>query len=531
MQVIFGISADGDVYPDFPGAADGALGHPVVGPAGLLEILETQLGLTGPRTNEAVRIATYVSKARLALQSEQKRFFASSFSKDPWATSRLLLDWRDQLVAGGWSFGAAKSGRLTDLAAIEREGPVLPRGKSDRLCELLIDLECKPSLDIESLLLLEELSNLPPQWRRLVEAVLACGVKIEQKPTSAAAKEGTDLRRIQQFLTDANSSPLQGDGTFVCLQADTALMAAEALAEWLAAGTEEDLSDTVIISPDGDTALLDKALSGCGLPILGQSAASPWRGAFQVLPLALSIAWKPFDPKALLDLLLLPRPPIRRSAARKLARAITQEPGIGGERWLRAWNEIEEDLKTSLADQPKAKQVMATRLDRLREWTTGGLYDRAEGIPAREVRAIAARVSEWAMETDGGRGDTLLLNAASAANAFALAVELIGQDPLPALLIERIVEQVLADGGGNPGHVAEAGGLRCVRNPSAIWATAQRVIWWNFKGPGETYSAPLGPILNCRNWKPRAVNWNGLRARPGGLLALTQMQQLWQLNV
>jgi ATP-dependent helicase/nuclease subunit B len=227
---------------------------PVVGPAGLIEILETQLGLTGPRASDAARIATYASKARCALLSDQERFFASSFSKDPWATSRLLLGWRDQLVAGGWSFGAAKSGRLTDLAAIEREGLVLPRGMSDRLRELLIELECKPGLDIESLLLLEELSDLPPQWRRLVEAVLACGVKVEQKLTSTPAMEGTDLKRIQQFLTDANASPLQGDGTFVCLQADTALMAAEALAEWLAAGTEEDLNGTVIISPEGDTA-------------------------------------------------------------------------------------------------------------------------------------------------------------------------------------------------------------------------------------------------------------------------------------
>jgi ATP-dependent helicase/nuclease subunit B len=112
MNIVFGIVADGDTYPDFPGTADGALGKPVVGPGGLVDILETQLGLTGPRTNEAIRIATYASKARLALRSDPERFFASSFSKDPWATSRLLLDWRDQLVAGGWSFGATKSDRL-----------------------------------------------------------------------------------------------------------------------------------------------------------------------------------------------------------------------------------------------------------------------------------------------------------------------------------------------------------------------------------------------------------------------------------
>jgi ATP-dependent helicase/nuclease subunit B len=30
-----------------------------------------------------------------------------------------------------------------------------------------------------------------------------------------------------------------------------------------------------------------------------------------------------------------------------------------------------------------------------------------------------------------------------------------------------------------------------VKNPGAIWAAAPRVIWWNFNGPGESYSASL----------------------------------------
>jgi hypothetical protein len=34
MNIVFGIAADGDTYPDFPGTTDGAFGSPVVGPAG-----------------------------------------------------------------------------------------------------------------------------------------------------------------------------------------------------------------------------------------------------------------------------------------------------------------------------------------------------------------------------------------------------------------------------------------------------------------------------------------------------------------
>ena len=234
----------------------------------------------------------------------------------------------------------------------------------------------------------------------------------------------------------------------------------------------------------GDTAFLDRTMQARGLPALGQSLASPWRGALQVLPLAFAVAWKPFNPKPLLDLLLLPRPPIGRSAARKLARALTREPGTGAAAWQSAWVEIESRLTESLADHPSAAAEIKKRLTRWREWTTGGLYSRLDGIPAEKARQIASRVSQWAIETDGDEGDPLLLAVAGAASALSEAIDVLGQDPLPALLMERMLEQVLADGAQNPDHFATAGGLRCVTDPAALWAPAARVIWWDFKGPG-----------------------------------------------
>jgi ATP-dependent helicase/nuclease subunit B len=262
-------------------------------------------------------------------------------------------------------------------------------------------------------------------------------------------------------------------------------MAAEALAEWLAAGSEEELAGTVVLSPDDDTVFLDRTMQARGLPALGQSLASPWRGALQVLPLSFAVVWEPFNPKPLLDLLLLPRPPIGRSAARKLARALTREPGTGATAWQSAWAEIESDLAERIADRSDAATEIKKRLSRWREWTMGGLYSRVDGIPAEKARQIAARVSQWAIETDGGEGDPLLLSVVGAASALSEAIDVLGQDSLPALLVERILEQVLADGAQNPDHFATAGGLRCVREPSALWAPAARVIWWDFKGPGD----------------------------------------------
>ena len=85
----------------------------VVGPTGLVDALEVQLGLTGPRGSEAVRIAAYAAKLRAALRTGHNPFYAPSFTRDPWATAKALLVWRDQLIAAGWNGGAIRSPRVT----------------------------------------------------------------------------------------------------------------------------------------------------------------------------------------------------------------------------------------------------------------------------------------------------------------------------------------------------------------------------------------------------------------------------------
>lgn len=484
MNLIFGMACDGRSYPDFPGQGEGALNAAVVGPSGLIDILEIQLGLTGPRGAEAVRVAAYAAKLRASLATDPAGFFAASFARDPWATAKSLLGWRDQLIDSGWNGKMIGVRRVDDLARVEREAPALPPGLADRLSGVLSALAHRPPLSILSVDLVEPREMLTSPYRRLVNHIEGCGVAILAADPSALNADN-DLQRVQTFLNTGEVRPLNGDGTFMAVEADTALMAAEALAEWLAAGPEENLTGIVVLSSDGDTAMLDRAMQARGLPALGQSAASPWRGALQVLPLAFAASWAPFNAKALLDLLLLPRPPIGRSAARKLARALASEPGTGAAAWDRAWAELEADLAERFADHPSAEAETSRRQARWREWTTGGLHSRTDGIPAEAARRIAARVGQWAVETDAGACDPLLLTVAGAASALVQAIDVLGQDPLPALLAERMIEQVLAEGAQNPDHIATAGGLRCVKHPAAIWGPVARLVWWDFKGPGE----------------------------------------------
>jgi ATP-dependent helicase/nuclease subunit B len=483
MKLVFGLSADGGVFPTFPGDGNGVLNEEVVGPGGLVRALETQLGLTGPVTLQAVRTAGYLRKLKAAAQMDESVFYAASLRKDPWGTARLLLGWRDDLTLSGWDGAATGAARPDVLAAVEQIGPALAPGLGDRVQAILKGLSDRPLLALQQVSHVEPAELIPFAWRKLFEALESCGVVIAPiLHTNCAA--GGDLQRLQAFLEVGATSAFDGDGSLAFIEADTSLLAAEAIAEWLAAAPEDQADEVVVLCPDGDSALLDQALRTRGLPALGQSAASPWRGALQVLPLAFAIAWQPFDPKPLLDLLHLPRSPVAPMAANRLAYALSREPGRGGQAWARAWSRIEENLKERFSEHPEADAEISSRLSRWRVWTDGASHDRTSGMPAGDARAIASRVAEWAIQADAGKGDPLLLKLAGAARALIEAIGELGEERLPALLLERMIAEILADGVSNPDHRAEAGALRCVCEPAALWGAAKTVIWWGFTGQG-----------------------------------------------
>jgi len=479
MNIIFGLAADGRVFPEFPGSDDGVVGSLVTGPLGLINVLELQLGLSEPSTTTVVRIAAWHAKMS-AVPGEP--FWASSFEKDPWATARLILSWRDALVMTGWGRVARpEAGRLADIALAEETEPNLPHGLADRVWDVIATLEAGETSEITSIRLIEDREILTPGVARLIDALEASGVEIGQIAPQALDPLQTDLGCIQKYLRDGSIAPLTGDGTFVELQCETGLMAAEAVAEWLAVDPDQS---TVIIVPDGDSGLLDQMLAARGLPSLGISYRSPFRGALQVLSLAFSIAWRPLDPRKLIELLILPRPPMRRWAAGLLASALAREPGIGGGSWQRAWERIEERLRAEAGEEGDEDEIQNILL-RWQQWTDGGRFHPDDGIPIDEAVSICRRVGQWAVDLDAGNHDPLLMAVLSAARALADAIETLNNATYSPLLIERMIDQAIADGAPDPDAEPKAGNLRGVINPAAIWSPAHRIIWWDFVGPGE----------------------------------------------
>lgn len=110
---------------------DGQRGHAHVneldalttGPLGLLNVLETQLGLLRQEPSGADRVLQF--REMLKKLDGPERFYHQSFAVDELGTASTLLAWRDQWHLHGWThgnvnpLGSASSRRLRDMADLE----------------------------------------------------------------------------------------------------------------------------------------------------------------------------------------------------------------------------------------------------------------------------------------------------------------------------------------------------------------------------------------------------------------------------
>lgn len=486
MDVVFGLWADRGASPDHGGGAGGALGQPVVGPVGLVDILETALGLGEPFRPQVVRVAAFQA-ALEALEGDY--FWSRSLAMDPWSTSRMVLTWRDELVGLGWSPDQEwKQARLADLAAACREAISVPPGLPDRIAGLIRALERAKTSPLTRLRLIDTVDLLEAPLRRLVERLQALGCVVETVPLAAAAPAETALGKLQRWVLGASEPLVGADGTVTVATAASEPLAAELLGQWVAAGSVPGM---VLVAQDGDTALLDHGLHASGQPQAGRSQSSVHRGSLQLLLLAFKGAWSPFDPHALMELLVFPNSPIAPRAARRLASSLEEAPGRGGEEWTSAWAEVaEKEREYAEGDADKMAKI-GPRLSRWRAWAEPDLASPDTGMPLAQALLICDRVTTWASVRYASSGDVLYSATAALAGEVRAALAALKREHLPRILIERIIDQAMDAGQANPGAQAQAAGWRSVAHPGAVWAPAGAVVWWRFESTTEgTQRAP-----------------------------------------
>ncbi len=89
---------DQGVAPLGVGAGQAKIGELNIGIQGLIQLLETHLGMTGQDIHHAMRIQGYMQAMETLLDKKGAAFFKASFESDAWSSAKQMLDWRDELV-------------------------------------------------------------------------------------------------------------------------------------------------------------------------------------------------------------------------------------------------------------------------------------------------------------------------------------------------------------------------------------------------------------------------------------------------
>ncbi|ABS28188.1 PD-(D/E)XK nuclease family protein [Anaeromyxobacter sp. Fw109-5] len=484
-------------------------GFEPVGPLGLVRRLGRIVGIPAELATAPERLASYGLRLD-AHDDGRSRSYSASRRQDPFGVARYLLGLRDALRLLGWDGGALDgSARLADLAALEQLGPPLPASLPDVIAELTDGVVAHGKLPFPVRIeLCASRRAFPPLFRRLLDALAGAGATVvDAGEAVATAPADTDLGTVQRALLDGRSErpALEGDGTFLLLEADTPLEAAELTASL---ARTRPLPQATFVVPT-EPATLDAALARQGLPTLGVPSASHLRPHLQVLPLRLALAFAPQDPFRAAELLLLPGGPLPGHAQRALLEALGEMPGVGSPAWRRAVeNAVAAETARAAAEGKDASVAAAAGAalgERIDAWFGGELHCPVAGIPAAAAAALCSSVAAWA----GGRvrgaldrataepGSDALDDSAlwshAAAVARTLEQLLVARPPgerLPQQSLMQLHGLAVGSGSEVAAFDGESGRPAVVPHPAGVTAPCAETVWWGFVSDADHGPAP-----------------------------------------
>lgn len=447
------------------------------GPLGLLNLLETQLGLLGDLPTTAERVVQYMEGLRHCDSSA--RFYHRSLATDELGTAATLLAWRDSWHLHGWqqSLEKADSVRLKDMQAVEAalSGKLSP-SIGERL-QAVIDALGQRRAAISEIELCETLSSYPQRWQ-----VVLGRLPIRQGGNVGCVVPTTLLGQLQNALAAISRGEppkklaWQDDGSVRIVRAETEMLAARWLAEVL---RERDPAQTLIVAEDG-RGTLDEILSTAHLARQGFKESSAFRPALQVLPLVLEQLWAPLDIYGLMQFLTHPVCPVPSLARTRIAEKLARYPGIGAsEEWNKTLARIEEACTTHGRDWPAVR-------DSIEFWIEHKRFDRnAEaGVPISVVlEKVDALADYFRARLASDQVEQRFAFNAGYSQVLACGQALEGMRAQGTVAIrprqlQKLVTQVTARGSSNQLLVAELGACRSVSNPGAAIEDSQHVIWW-----------------------------------------------------
>ncbi len=482
MKIWFGLNLDGYQAPKGKTAFD----ELTCGPRGLLQVLETRLGLRTSPVSSFKRLLLFRQAVLEAVK--QPVFFQESAKCDNLATARVLLSWRDGLIEAGWDGKSAKTDpqRVRELAALEVivRKSVSP-GDADRLAAVHHELKTGNAGDIQ-LEVLDCREHLPQLWQQVCDQLQANYPKDTKGAQKTVADERTDLGKYQACLAGQHAGKLtpKNDGSLLVLTAHSEITLARAVAQII---NHRDRQQALTLLAGSQSAILDQALTAEDEPLIGLQLRSSARPIPQLLLLALRLCWLPVDPSALLEFLTHPACPVGRLLRSRLSDALAGSPGTGGPQWneaIEAARAAAEEIK----DKEEAKSALEKIDKDLERWVLIERFDPGKGAPGANLSELCMNLSRWASarsaQTDLDEVQASHFKLLSSI-ASDLAEAITEQTRVTRLELENLLKELCSTGWEGEVLEPQLGHVHCAHHPHAVIAPVEQVIWWDFSESSE----------------------------------------------
>ncbi len=457
-----------------------SIGHITVGELGLLDLLETQLGIKKPESLNYQRKIDYLKALRSA--NEESRFYSESFVTDPMAVTEHLLAIRDQLIIANWQkCNIEDLKKVNDLCEVEKHF-ANTSGTADRLLALRETLRARKVLtSIKSFISMDAKEELPALWKDVISHELPrLGIAVQFAPNQnkSCSVLKSDLSRLLT-LNEQEAHPI-GDDSLMILTGRDPWESARFVAVYLGTIPSDQLQKTVIVAHERHRGILLSAMLAQGIPFGGShSEISYARPALQIVILALALSWEPKDPSCALSLLTIEGSPVFPAFRRALMRSLNESLAVGGQTWTDSLEEVTKIL-IDLAETNEEREKIQKRKKRIESWFSAPSFLYDDGIPVTELVSTCKRVSDWLRQVWVMSKKSSFREASESSEflgnlAKGLGEEKITRERMIHLLNDSVGKGIIADS-----VLAQANGPRVVSNPGNILAPAERIIWWDF---------------------------------------------------
>lgn len=299
------------------------------GDTGLLSLFMLHGGIPTPQETPEERRAIYHNHLLRNSESLIKdTIYEDSFHTDSYATACKILEWRDSLVAIGWSIEQSFTKKLNFLKSVE---PVdFPHGLADCWKEIIEASSKRLLLPKGSeLTVCHNKEDLEPRLISIFNNQSNLGLTIYYYPIKWEDK-GDDISRLKQWLIKGNNSKLEfsGDGTLNFLSFDND----ENALKYIASQDPEEWTLYLCQQPKK----FDNILRYLGQPVCGSDLTDCEPQVVNLFLIGNGLFEYPLNLERILAWLQAPVSPLGRSLSNSLAHSLSTTGGVNNKEWHEA---------------------------------------------------------------------------------------------------------------------------------------------------------------------------------------------------